>query len=217
MRIIITVLSILAFATAGYAMDIQEEFDPIGPPVKHFETSTGKDLVYIDEGQPDWKPVLFVGGAGTSVRVFGLTEFARTLREQLKLRVISVERNGFGETLYDSDWGYEDYAEEVGELLGYLGVDRFRGIAISGGGPYLATIAARMPEKVVSVHFAAALSYSAGDSWNCALDWDTVGSILRPLVANPIAWWDLGPDTSIHAVPGFQDLANDDGARTLFH
>jgi len=216
MRTIIAVLSFLAFVTVGYAMDIQEEFDPIGPAVKYFETCTGKTLVYIDEGESGWKPVLFVGGAGTSVRVFGLAEFARTLREQLKLRVISVERNGFGETLYDDDWGYEDYAEEVGELLGYLGVDQFRGVAISGGGPYLGTIAAQIPGKVVSLHFAAALSYSTEDSWNCTFDWDTIGFILRPLVADPIAWWDLGPDTSIHAVPGFQDLANDDGARTFF-
>ena len=114
-------------------MNIQEEFDPIGPAVKYFETNTGKTLVYVDEGEPGWKTVLFVGGAGTSARVFGLTEFARTLREQLKLRVIAVERNGFGETLYNPDWGYEDYAEEVGELLGYLGVDQFRGVAISRG------------------------------------------------------------------------------------
>jgi len=216
MKIVATILSLLVIATVGNAMDLQEEFDPIGPPIHTFTTSTGKILFYIDQGQPDWKPVVLVGGAGTSVRVFGLTEFARTLRTQLKLRVISVERNGFGETPYLNDWDYENYATEVEELLNYLGIDLFRGIAISGGGPYLATIAARMPERLASLHFAAALSFSSPESWNCALDWDSVAQILRPLVTDPIAWWDLGPDTSIHAVPGFQDLANDDGARTFF-
>jgi non-heme chloroperoxidase len=120
MRTVTAVITFLAFVTVGYAMNIQDEFDPIGPAVKYFATSAGKTLVYIDEGEPGWKAVLFVGGAGTSARVFGLTEFARTLREQLKLRVIAVERNGFGETLYKPDWGYADYAEEVDELQGSL-------------------------------------------------------------------------------------------------
>jgi hypothetical protein len=52
MRTTIAILSLLTFVTVGYAMDIQEEFDPIGPAVKYF-TPVGSDktLVYIDEGE----------------------------------------------------------------------------------------------------------------------------------------------------------------------
>jgi non-heme chloroperoxidase len=221
MRRLVVILSVtLMMAVSAHAMNIQESFDPIGPVIKKFEASNGKVLTFIDEGEPDWKPVLFVGGAGTCVRVFGLTEFVRTLRTQLKLRVISVERDGFGETAYTAgefgeDWQYGDYAGEVAELLDHLGVERFRGIAISGGGPYLATIAAAMPERIVSLHFAAALSFK-NSTPDCAFDWDGMSGLLRSWITNPMIWWYLGPDTSIHAVPGFQDLAHDDGARTFF-
>jgi hypothetical protein len=40
--------------------------------------------------------LVFIGGQGTSLEAFQLSEFARTSREELGLRVISVERNGFG-------------------------------------------------------------------------------------------------------------------------
>ena len=214
------VFSLLAFATFGYAMNIQEEFDPIGPAVKYFESSTGKTLVYIDEGEPGWDTVLFLGGTGTSVRVFGMTEFARTLRTQLKLRVISLERDGFGETAYKAgeigeDWQYADYVKEVEELLEYLDVGNFRGIAISGGGPYLGAIAASMPERIVSLHFAAALSY-LGSSTDCTFDWDAFAGVIRGWVSNPIIWWSFGPDAAVHAVPGLKDVAHDDAARTFF-
>jgi pimeloyl-ACP methyl ester carboxylesterase len=221
MRTIIAILSILTFVTVGYAMDIQEEFDPIGPAVKYF-TPVGSDkiLVYIDEGEPDWDVVLFLGGTGTSVRVFGMTEFARTLRTKLKLRVISLERDGFGETEYTAgfegeDWQYADYVKEVEELLEHLGVESFRGIAISGGGPYLGAIAASMPERIVSLHFAAALSYK-GSSESCTFDWVWWSAAVRGWISNPMVWWSFAPDATVHTVPGLKDVAHDDSARTFF-
>jgi pimeloyl-ACP methyl ester carboxylesterase len=226
MRTIVAILSLLVFVTVGYAMDIQEEFDPIGPAVKHFTPEgSNKTLVYIDEGEPDWDVVLFLGGTGTSVRVFGMTEFARTLRTQLKLRVISLERDGFGETEYTAglepglegtEWQYDDYVNEVAELLDYLGVDAFRGIAISGGGPYLGAIAAAMPDRIVSLHFAAALSFI--NTWPYCEDWDLTANFIRYswMATNPIAWWSFGPDAVVRAVPGLVDVAHDDAARTFY-
>ena len=75
----------------------------------------------------------FVGGAGTNVHVFGLTQFARTLRTRLKLRVIPVKRDGFSETADTEGWQFQDYAQEVKEVLDQLEVERFRGIAICAG------------------------------------------------------------------------------------
>lgn len=220
----------LMVTVSAHAMNIQESFDPIGPVVKEFEATNGKILFYIDEGEPDWKPVLFLGGTGTSVRVFGMTEFARTLREQLKLRVISVERNGFGETSYTAglepgnegvEWQFDDYTNEVRELLDFLEVEQFRGIAISGGGPYLSAIAASMPERIVSLHFAAAGSFEGSlppDECFVQFDWTSYSNYFRYVggVTNPIAWWSFGPDAQVHAVPGLKDVAHDDAARTFF-
>ena len=97
----ITILLGALIAGSSQAGSLQGDFDPLGPTVKTLEASTGRTVAYIDVGDPDWTPVVFVGGGGTSVRVVRLLEFLRTTREQLELRVIAVERNGFGQTPFD--------------------------------------------------------------------------------------------------------------------
>jgi non-heme chloroperoxidase len=125
--------------TVAQVGPIQSEFDSLGAPVQSLTLANGRTVHYIDTGEAGWRPVLFVGGTGTSARAFEMTEFLQTLRRQLKLRVVSVERNGFGDTPITPGWSYGDYADEVRAVLDHLAVTRFAGLAISGGGPYLAS------------------------------------------------------------------------------
>ena len=111
---------------------------------------------YIDEGEPGWRVIVFFGGLGTDVNAFYETEFAREMRERLQLRVISVERNGFGITPFDPSLGYGDAVDAVVSVLETLRVRRFAVVAISGGAPYAAALAARVPHRVLSLHLAAA-------------------------------------------------------------
>ena len=119
---------------------------------------SGSPVRFIDEGEADWRPVVFFGGLGTDVNAFYDTEFARELREQLRLRVISVERNGFGMRGFDGTLGYADAVDDVLEVLSMLGVRRFAVVAISGGAPFAAALAARVPARVLSLHLAAAVA-----------------------------------------------------------
>lgn len=120
------------------------------------------------------------------------------------------------QTEYVPNWGYTDYAKEVKEILDHLGVDRFVGIAISGGGHYLAMVAAEMPERVISLHLASATTQSAPDRWNCKSEFKDTAKALRGYITRPTVWWDLGKDTSVARVPGFQDKANEDGTRSFY-
>jgi pimeloyl-ACP methyl ester carboxylesterase len=177
------------------------------------EVATGRTIAYIDEGDSDWTPVVFVGGAGTSVRVFRLLEFARSLREDLELRVIAVERNGFGQTAFDGSLGYADYAADVEALLDHLGVEEFIGFAISGGGPYLTEIVSRNAARVLSVHLASALSQTPPDASICAID---DPETLRFFTEQPMVWFSFPPESPVQIIPGFQDSAFEDAARTFF-
>src|SRR5688500_14496377 len=158
------VAAVLASGASGAAangprsIDLQEEFDHIGAQVHSLETRPGRTSYYIDEGAPGWTPVVFIGGAGTSLEAFQLTEFARTSREALGVRVISVERNGFGESALDTSLGYADYNAEILAVLQHLGIDRFAIMAISGGGAYAAQLAAAAGDRVTSLHVAAAVA-----------------------------------------------------------
>jgi non-heme chloroperoxidase len=89
------------------SLELQNEFDHIGAEV-HSLTRNGRTSYHIDEGNSGDRAVIFIGGAGTSLEAFQLTEFARTSRQKLGLRVISVERNGFGESQLDLNLGYAD-------------------------------------------------------------------------------------------------------------
>jgi non-heme chloroperoxidase len=110
----------------------------------------------LDEGEPGWRPFVFFGGLGTELDAFYETEFARPTRERLRLRAISVERNGFGMTAFDPALGYEDGVDDVLDVLAARQVDRFAVVAISGGAPFAAALCARVPARVLSLHLAAA-------------------------------------------------------------
>jgi non-heme chloroperoxidase len=100
--------------------------------------------------------VVFFAGLGTDINAFYETEFASPTRERLCLRVVSVERNGFGMTPFDPSLGYSDAVDDVLGVLAGRGIDRFVVVAISGGAPLAAALCARVPNRVLSLHIAAA-------------------------------------------------------------
>jgi non-heme chloroperoxidase len=212
MRVALLALLLLAVSPVYAGPKMQQEFDPIGPGLKSIQSlSSGRSIVYLDEGDENWPAVVFVGGGGTSGRVFALLEFLRTTRENLKLRFIAVERNGYGTTAFDDTLGYADYADDVDDVLTHLGVKSFSLFAISGGGPYSATIASRSARRLVSVHLASALTYFDPSQLECLVPADA----LTYYSHNPMQWFGFPADSPIHRIPGFQDAAFDDAARTF--
>ena len=47
------------------------------------------------------------------------------MRRDLKLRFITVERNGFGQTEFDDSLTMTDYVSDVETVLSHLQIDRF--------------------------------------------------------------------------------------------
>ncbi len=186
----------------------QTEFDPLGPAVRSATLSSGRRVNFIDEGQPGWQPLLFLGGAGTTVRAFRLLEFARSFREQLQIRIISVERNGLGQTPFNPEVGFDEYSADVWSLLDSLGIDQVSLVAISGGGPYAARVAAGNPDRVRSLHLACAYSESVDEAepqWEAA-----------DVAADPVRWWAFPPESAVHRIPGFDDSAVEEATRGVF-
>jgi non-heme chloroperoxidase len=220
----VTTIALAAAANAGAhrnpaRIDLQERFDHIGAQVHSLTTRPGRTSYYIDEGEPGWKPVVFIGGAGTSLEAFQLTEFARTSREALRVRVISVERNGFGESALDTSLGYADYDAEILAVLDHLGIDRFAIMAISGGGAYAAQLAAEAGDRVTSLHVAAAVASTLPGRTPpgaCARTVDELNAANVAFTHFPKVWWAVAPDSPVLAVPGWQAEAYLDAARSFF-
>jgi non-heme chloroperoxidase len=198
------------------SIKLQDEFDHIGAEV-HSLTHDGRTSYYIDEGDPKGRAVVFIGGAGTSLEAFQLTEFARTSREALGLRVISVERNGFGESQLDLDLGYADYNAEILAVLDHLGIDKFAVLAISGGGAYATQLAAQVPERVISLHAAAAVSSTLPTRTppNCSRTLEERNVQNAFWYANPKIWWGV-PGSPVLVIPGWQATAYLDAVRSFY-
>lgn len=193
-----------------------DAFDPIGSPVQSIVTDKGRRVHFTDTGEEGWKPVLFIGGAGTSARAPELVSFLDTMRRRLKIRLITVERNGLGDTAFDPSWTFDDYVAEVNQVLKKLEVDRFSLVAISGGGAYAGQITAAMPDKISSLHMLATVSTASRGGERCALDHGQLLEILKPQVQAPRIWWELPPTGVAAKVRGFADKAADEGARAFF-
>jgi non-heme chloroperoxidase len=176
------------------------------------EPGCGRAVRYVDTGEAEWRTVVFFGGLGTSARACLLTELAPQARERLRLRLVSVERNGLGETPFDPSRGYADAVEDVLVVLEELGIARFCVVAFSGGGPYAAALAARVPHRVISLHLAAA---AAGPLIaTCGSARSLYGDAAR-VARDPRAMWRFPPDSFVHRFPGFVEAAAQEGQHAL--
>jgi pimeloyl-ACP methyl ester carboxylesterase len=196
--------------------DLPAVFDDLGVAVQTLKSADGRTVHFTDTGEPGFRPVLFMGGTGTSARAFEMTEFLKSMRKQLKLRFITVERNGFGDSPITAGWGYADYVAEVRAVLDHLQVQRAAGVAISGGGPYMAQVAAAMPERLISLHLLAAATQRPPEDAVCKLSADQLTAFMKSQVQNPKTWWGFPKDSPTHKIPGFADRAYDEGARAFY-
>ncbi|ATJ82007.1 alpha/beta fold hydrolase [Halomonas beimenensis] len=116
-----------------------------GDSTKKIQLHDGRHLAYIERGNPDGVPVLFFHGTPGS-RHFRHPDGSIATRKDV--RVIHPDRPAIG--LSDPKPGRTllDWAEDTGELLDALQIDKCTIAGISGGGPYALACAWAMPDRV---------------------------------------------------------------------
>ena len=215
-RWIAATLLVMAAPALPKPIAFPDTFDPIGTPLQSLQTREGRTVHFTDTGEAGWRPMLFIGGVGTSARAPELVAFLDTLRRRLKVRIVAVERNGLGDTAFDPAWTFADYTSEVRQVLDHLGIQRFALVAISGGGAYAGHIAAAMPERVTSWHMLAAIASAPASSPVCGADPAALEAGLAKQVGAPRVFWAMPPEGVVAKVPGFADRAADEGAHAYF-
>jgi pimeloyl-ACP methyl ester carboxylesterase len=129
-------------------------------PAARLSLPDGRTLSYAEFGRANGEPVLYFHGSPSSrlePLLVGDDEWAR-----LGLRVICPDRPGLGESDFQPRRRIGDWPGDVTALADALGLERFAVLGNSGGGPYVAICAARIPDRL-----RAAVTVSGG--WR--MDW----------------------------------------------
>jgi len=114
----------------------------------------GRTLAHAEYGDPRGKPVFFFHGTPGS-RYFRPPD---EITARLGVRLICVDRPGYGESTFQPGRRILDWPEDIAQLADALGMDQFAVTGHSGGGPYVSACAYALPDRVT----AAAILSGAG-------------------------------------------------------
>ncbi len=103
----------------------------------------GRKLGYAEYGDATGDALFYFHGWPSSrLQASGLDEEAK----RLKIRVIAPDRPGYGLSDYAPNRTLLDWADDVIELADCLHIKKFAVVGVSGGGPYAAVCAYKIPE-----------------------------------------------------------------------
>jgi pimeloyl-ACP methyl ester carboxylesterase len=105
----------------------------------------GRTLGCLELGDPAGPPVLYFHGYPGSRLEARVGAIAAG---QLGLRLLAVDRPGFGQSTFQRGRTVGGWAADVEALADQLSLSRFSIIGVSGGGPYALACAARLPHRL---------------------------------------------------------------------
>jgi len=109
----------------------------------------GRSLGYAEYGDADGKPVFYFHGFPGSRIDWPLFD-TDAIAARLNARIIAVDRPGMGLSDFKRARKLLDWPDDVIELADALQVDRFAVLGISGGGPYAAACAFKIPQRLTA-------------------------------------------------------------------
>jgi pimeloyl-ACP methyl ester carboxylesterase len=128
----------------------------------------GRTLGWSEFGAPDGVPVLYFHGFPGCRMEAGLADAAA---RKLGLRIVAVDRPGFGLSGFQPGRTLADWSADVSALADALGLARFRALGLSGGAPYLLACAAALPDRLINATIVAGLGPTDAPDSLAAMRW----------------------------------------------
>ncbi|MEH7272419.1 alpha/beta fold hydrolase [Neobacillus vireti] len=108
----------------------------------------GRKLAVIEYGEPQGLPVMFFHGTpGSRLLFLGDDKISKTLG----IRLISLDRPGFGLSDPKPNRTLLDWVDDINEAADFLKLGKFSIIGVSGGGAFAAACAYKLAERLESV------------------------------------------------------------------
>lgn len=112
-----------------------------------FQLRDGRTLGYAEYGAADGTPVFYFHGyVGARLEAGACANAA----DQANVRLIALDRPGFGLSTFQPGRHFLDWPNDVVELADHLSLARFAVVGISGGGPYALACAYKIPDRLTA-------------------------------------------------------------------
>lgn len=121
------------------------------------QLSDGRSLDLFDWGARDAPVVFYCHGTPGSRFELSLAE-PGLVRNQAAIRLIALNRPGYGTSTLVQSAGFLSWARDVGEVADLMGFDRFAVLGASGGSPYALACAHSLGERVTRVGIVAGVA-----------------------------------------------------------
>lgn len=143
----------------------------------------GRMLGYAEYGDPEGVPAFYFHGFPGSRLDYLLTDGGETATET-NARIIAVDRPGMGLSDFKPGRQLPDWPDDVTELAQALQLDRFAVLGISGGGPYAAACAHKIPERLTATGIVCGMGPSDAPGMVEGASWTLPGqpSIIRRFI-----------------------------------
>lgn len=195
----------------------------------------GRTLACLELGDPSGAPVLYFHGfPGSRLEA----RVAAPAAARLGLRLLSVDRPGFGQSTFQARRRIGGWAADIGALADQLALQRFSIVGVSGGGPYALACAASLSHRLARVALVcplAPLDVAAAKAGMLAQDrlMLALGAHAAPLarcLVHVLAQWMrqdakryvsfmmagmVSPDRDLFADPGYRSLVGESTAEAL--
>jgi pimeloyl-ACP methyl ester carboxylesterase len=151
---------------------------------KIIKLKDNRKLSYAEYGDSQGKPLFYFHGWPVS-RLGGV--IYDEAAQELGIRVISPDRPGIGFSDFKENRSLLDYPDDILELADQLGIDKFAVLGQSGGGPYAASVAYKIPQRLNKVGILVGLGPTYvpglldGMSWFYKFGWENYSKI--PFIA----------------------------------
>lgn len=140
----------------------------------------GRTLGFAEYGDPKGKSLFYFHGWPASRLGAGKYD---VLAKKLHVRLIAPDRPGYGLSDFQKDRVLLDWPNDVIELADRLHVQKFSVIGVSGGGPYAAVCAFKIPERITRAGIVVGLSPIYGSEaldgmmWIAKIGWMNYGRL----------------------------------------
>jgi len=132
-----------------------------GSVTKVIQLADGRDLAWLEVGDPEGTPVMaFHGAPGRGM------EFALYHSTALRcgVRLIAVDRPGYGHSSHQPNRRLSDWPRDISQLGDHLGLERFGVIGHSAGGPHALACARFLSNRLLGCGVLSGLAPPAGTS-----------------------------------------------------